>query len=237
MARKSAAPRRKRLRSASHSSALETAVEATKKVLDEEARSHALIGGLAVSARATPRFTDDVDLALSCSDADAEALIRSFVRRGFTIDALLMTKSTNRIATVRLKPPRSEVLVDLLFDFTGIESDIVESATDAEVHPGFVMPVATIPHLIAMKVLAFRKKDMLDLEYLFEAACSADLAEARKAVAAISRAGKEPKRDLSGDLGRLLAERELPDDQFIKVPRREWAKRFGQKPPSKRKRS
>lgn len=230
MARKSAAPRRKRLRSASHSSALETAVEATKKVLDEEARSHALIGGLAVSARATPRFTDDVDLALSCSDADAEALIRSFVRRGFTIDALLMTKSTNRIATVRLKPPRSEVLVDLLFDFTGIESDIVESATDAEVHPGFVMPVA-------MKVLAFRKKDMLDLEYLFEAACSADLAEARKAVAAISRAGKEPKRDLSGDLGRLLAERELPDDQFIKVPRREWAKRFGQKPPSKRKRS
>lgn len=175
-------------------------------------------------------------LRLWCSDDDAEALIRSFVRRGFTIDALLMTKSTKRIATVRLKPPGSEVLVDLLFDFTGIEREIVESATEAEVHPGFEAPVATIPHLIAMKVLAFRQKDLVDLESLFEAAGSADLALARKAVDAISRAGKEPKRDLSADLERLLAERELPDDAFIKVPRSELAKRFGRKPTPRRKR-
>lgn len=214
---------------------MEAAIEATKRVLDEEARAHALIGGLAISARATPRFTDDVDFALSCSDDDAEALIRSFVRRGFTIDALLMTKSTNRIATVRLKPPGSEVLVDLLFDFTGIEREIVGSATKAEVHPGFQAPVATIPHLIAMKVLAFRKKDLLDLESLFEAAGSADLALARKAVDAISRAGKEPKRDLSADLERLLAERELPDNAFIKLPRGQLAKRFGRRPAPRRK--
>jgi hypothetical protein len=235
MARKSAAPRGKRLRSASHSTALEAAVEATKRVLDEEARAHALIGGLAISARATPRFTDDVDFALSCSDADAEDLIKSFVWRGFTIDALLMTKSTNRIATVRLKPPRSEVLVDLLFDFTGIEREIVGSATAAVVHEGFTAPVATIAHLIAMKVLAFRKKDLVDLDLLFEVAASADLSEARRAVAAIARAGKEPKRDLSADLERLIAERELPSDELIEVSPTELAKRFGQKP-SKKKR-
>lgn len=214
---------------------MEAAVKATKSVLDEEARAHALIGGLAIAVRANPRFTDDVDFALSCSDADAEALVRSFVRRGFTMDALLMTKSTNRIATVRLKPRGSEVLVDLLFDFTGIESEIVGSATDAELRPGLVMRVATIPHLIAMKVLAFRKKDMIDLESLFEVAGSADLALARKAIAAISRAGKEPKRDLSADLNRLLAERELPDDEFIKVPRSQWPKAWKARPESGRR--
>lgn len=195
-----------------------------------------MIGGLAISARAAPRFTDDVDFALSCSDDDAEALIRSFVRRGFAIDALLMTKSTDRIATVRLKPPGSEVLVDLLFDFTGIEREIVGSATEAEVHPGFEAPVATIPHLIAMKVLAFRKKDLLDLESLFEVAGSAELALARRAVEAISRAGKDPRRDLSADLERLLAERELPDGEFIEVPRSEVVERFGTKRTKRRRR-
>ncbi len=80
------------------------------------------------------------------------------------------------------------------------------------------------------------QKDLVDLESLFEAAGSADLALARKAVDAISRAGKEPKRDLSADLERLLAERELPDDAFIKVPRSELAKRFGRKPAPRRKR-
>lgn len=214
---------------------MEAAIKATKSVLDEEGRAYALIGGLAISARAAPRFTDDVDFALSCSDADAEALVGSFVRRGFSLDALLMTRSTNRIATVRLKPPGSDVLVDLLFDFTGIEGEIVGSATDAEVRPGFAMPVATLPHLIAMKVLAFRKKDMIDLESLFEAAGSADLANARRAVAAISRAGKEPKRDLRADLDRLLAERELPDDEFVKVPRSQWPRNWTVRPKRSRK--
>lgn len=236
MARKSTAARRKRPGSASNSTALEAALKATKDVLDEEERAYALIGGLAIAARATPRFTHDVDFALSCSDADAESLIRSFVRRGFTMDALLMTKSTNRIATVRLKPPGSKVLVDLLFDFTGIEDQIVGSATDAEVGRGFEMRVATIPHLIAMKLLAFRKKDIIDLEYLFGAAGSADFVIARNAVAEISRAGKAPKRDLSAQLERLLAERELPDDEFVKVPRSQWPTGWAQAPASKRKR-
>lgn len=105
MAQKRTAARRAGSRPASYTAPLEAALEATRSVLEEERKPFALIGGLAVAVRATPRFTHDVDFALSCSDADAEALVGSFVRRGFRMDALLMTKSTNRIATVRLIPP------------------------------------------------------------------------------------------------------------------------------------
>ena len=222
MAQKRTAPRRSRPRAASYSAPLEAALEATRRVLDDEQRPFALIGGLAVAVRATPRFTHDVDFALSCSDAEAEALVGSFVRRGFRMDALLMTKSTNRIATVRLIPPGSDVLVDLLFDFTGIENEIVSMATQASLSSGVRMAVATRAHLIAMKVLAFRDKDKVDLTYLLEVATKAELAEARRALRAIAIAGKEPKRALIADLDRLVAQRKLDSSEFIKVPKSKW---------------
>ncbi len=44
--------------------------------LDETGFRWALVGGLAVSARARPRFTNDIDLGVMVgSDAEAEALI------------------------------------------------------------------------------------------------------------------------------------------------------------------
>ncbi|MDP1829949.1 MAG: nucleotidyl transferase AbiEii/AbiGii toxin family protein [Archangium sp.] len=212
---------------------MESALEETRRVLDEEQRPYALIGGLAISARATPRFTHDVDFALFCTDAEAEGLVGSFVRRGWAVDALLMTKSTNRIATVRLTPPRSKVLVDLLFDFTGIERDIVTSATDALVRDGQTMPVATRAHMIAMKVLAFRPKDKVDVDYLLDRATKPEIAVARRALAEMARAGKEPKRDLVGDLDELLAVRAARPVEFVKVPPSRWPKGWT-RPPKKR---
>jgi Nucleotidyl transferase AbiEii toxin, Type IV TA system len=46
----------------------------------------ALVGGLAVSARLEPRFTRDLDLAISVSDDRmAESLVNRFRRRGYGI--------------------------------------------------------------------------------------------------------------------------------------------------------
>ncbi|HJS73674.1 MAG TPA: hypothetical protein VJ921_05260, partial [Vicinamibacteria bacterium] len=50
----------------------------------------ALVGGLAVSARTEPRFTRDADLAVAIdSDEQAEALIFSLKRTGYSIDTLV----------------------------------------------------------------------------------------------------------------------------------------------------
>ena len=234
MALKPSTPRRPGLRAATRPTALEKALKETRRVLDEEQKPYALIGGLAISARATPRFTHDVDFALFCSDAEAESLVGSLVRRGWSVDALLMTKSTNKIATVRLTPPRSNVLVDLLFDFTGIERQIVSSATRALVRNGQTMAVATRAHLMAMKVLAFRDKDKMDIDYLLDRAKKTEIAVARRALAEMSRAGKGAGRDLVGDLDALLAARAARPIEFIKVPRSKWPKGWGEPSPKQK---
>jgi hypothetical protein len=59
---------------------LEGALRQIHLDLTEANVSFALVGGLAVSARAEPRFTRDADLAVAVArDAEAEALIRALV--------------------------------------------------------------------------------------------------------------------------------------------------------------
>ena len=45
-------------------------------------------------------------------------------------------------------------MTELLYASSGVESEIVEATDDVEVLPGLVLPVATIGHLVAMKLLA-----------------------------------------------------------------------------------
>ena len=141
----------------------------------------ALIGGLAISARLEPRFTRDIDLAISVDgDAAAEALVGRFRRQGFQIHTILEQEATKlisergfnrgkdlwealdlhyleyRLATVRLQTSAGDEgpFVDLLFASSGIEPEVVEAADPIELSPGLVVPVAQLGHLLAMKVLA-----------------------------------------------------------------------------------
>jgi hypothetical protein len=94
------------------------------RILDGLQRSWAVVGGIAVSARVEPRFTRDVDIAISVSgDSDAEQLIRAFGARGFGAFALVEQEATGRIATVRLTVPgatEDDLVLDLLFASSGI---------------------------------------------------------------------------------------------------------------------
>jgi hypothetical protein len=58
-----------------------------------------------------------------------------------------------RLSGVRLAHGGSDVVVDLLFASSGIENEVVANADRLEVLPRLVVPVATTPHLIALKVL------------------------------------------------------------------------------------
>ena len=79
----------------------------------------ALIGGLAVGARAEPRFTRDVDLGVSVDgDEEAERLLHAMTSRGYSIDTVIEHTKTGRLATARLRHRQDpEVFVDLLFAF------------------------------------------------------------------------------------------------------------------------
>jgi hypothetical protein len=74
--------------------------------LEAAERTWCLIGGLAVSARAEPRTTRDVDIAVAVADdADAERVIFSLQGSGYRVMTVLEQTSTRRLATVRLLPP------------------------------------------------------------------------------------------------------------------------------------
>lgn len=164
----------------------------------------ALIGGLAVSVRAEPRFTRDVDVAVAIdSDAEAEAVARSMMSNGYEVLATVEQEATGRLATVRLVPPVPDVrsvVVDLLFASSGIEPELVDSAELREIDLGLVIPVARTGHLIALKLLArddeHRPLDAADLLALRAVADEVEWVRAQEAVELITARGYHRGRDL-----------------------------------------
>ncbi|HEY2408432.1 MAG TPA: nucleotidyl transferase AbiEii/AbiGii toxin family protein [Polyangiaceae bacterium] len=191
--------------------ALNVVERALKRIVVELEQANApcaLIGGLAVSARAEPRTTRDVDLAISMPDDDqAEQLVYHLQSRGYVVGALLEQARTGRIATVRLKHgSERSVFIDLLFASSGIEPEIVRQAEELAVLDDMKVRVATRAHLIALKVLARddrqRPQDWDDLRALMVDASDGDLAAARQALALIQQRGFNRGRSLAEDLER-----------------------------------
>lgn len=193
---------------------VEAALRAAVRDLLAQNVKCALVGGLAVSARTEPRFTRDVDLALAVADdREAERVAQALTTRGYRIVALVEQEAMKRLATIRLSAPGNDeagVVVDLLVASSGIESDVVSAAEDLEVFPGFKLPVASIGHLIALKVLSRddveRPQDAADLRALIRSATAADERAANEALARITSRGFHRDRDLSTLFARALAD-------------------------------
>lgn len=175
---------------------------------DLEAR-FALVGALAVSSRAEPRFTRDLDLAVSVADdAEAEALILALRRRGYDQhEDPLEHEGSGRLATVRLLIPEETadgVVADLLFAQTGIEPEVVDAAETMEIAPGLRIPVARPGHLLVQKLLADRAQDRLDLEQLLPLCRGGEQVLARDAARLIVERGFSRGKDLEALLDELL---------------------------------
>lgn len=191
---------------------LEKVVKDAKEILERLGFDWALIGGLAVSARSEPRFTRDVDLAVAVAgDGEAERLIRELQQMGYQVLVVLEQETSGRLATVRCQPPGGEehgVILDLLFASSGIEPEIVRTATLIEAFPGMELPVAGIGELLALKVLARdderRPQDAIDIRALLRSADAADLVAARRASERIVELGCHRDRDLLGELESII---------------------------------
>jgi hypothetical protein len=167
----------------------------------------ALVGGLAVSARTIPRFTRDLDFAVAvANDGEAEDVVHRLRSRDYAPVEVLEQDYVKRLSGVRLARGGSDVVVDLLFASSGIESEVVANADRLEVLPRLTVPVATTPHLIALKVLAGRSQDLTDLGYLIPSASSAELDAAREAVKLIQARGFNRGQDVVADLETLIAD-------------------------------
>jgi hypothetical protein len=190
---------------------LQTALADIGKLLDQKGIGWALVGGIAVSVRAEPRFTRDVDLAVAVeSDREAERLVGDLRGAGYEILETVEQETTGRFATARLLPPGGDpggVIVDLLFASSGIEPEVVATAEPLEVLPGLTVPVAGLPELIALKLLArddvARPQDAGDLIALAPLATARDFESVRQLLHLIEDRKFHRGRDLSGELERL----------------------------------
>lgn len=172
----------------------------------------ALVGAVAVAARGVPRFTNDFDFAvLVADDREAEATMSRMIGLGYELFALLEDDLTGEIATGRLwcRPlSGTQFIVDLLFQTSGLEREIVAAASPILVMPHLRVPVATRGHLIAMKVLSVgpdRLRDADDLEGLVSQADEADLEQAREGLRLIEERGRSRGKDLLADLNAIVA--------------------------------
>ena len=188
--------------------ALEDMLRLVTELFARQCQAWALVGGLAVSVRAEPRFTRDVDLAVAVpDDAAAEALVHQLRNAGFRTQAVLEQNTTGRLATARLalKEGRTAgLMLDLLFASSGIEPEICQSAESLDVFPALSVPVARLHHLLVLKVLArddrTRPQDAADIRALGAAARPEDLRLARDAAQLVTQRGFNRSRDLSAAL-------------------------------------
>lgn len=189
---------------------IETALRTAVQDLGGLGHGFAIVGGFAVSARAEPRTTKDVDFAVSVTgDHEAEQLAFELQNRGYQIEATVEQKATSRLATMRTLSPTGAV-VDLLFASSGIEPEIVTAASPVELLEGLTVPVASLPHLIAIKVLARddqrRPQDRIDLRALLQHATQTEVAEAKEALGLIVQRGTHRGRPLIREFEAVLTE-------------------------------
>ncbi|MBI3201023.1 MAG: nucleotidyl transferase AbiEii/AbiGii toxin family protein [Myxococcales bacterium] len=190
---------------------IESALRRIAADLSELGRGFALVGGFAVSVRTEPRTTRDVDVAVVVTDdQDAEQVTFALTARGYALATAIEQVAVGRLATVRLEAP-SGTVVDLLFASSGIEAEVVRDAEQIAVIRGLTLPVPTVGHLIALKVLsrddASRPQDRVDLAALFAAATPADVDAARAALELVEARGFARGKRLLDELA--SAEREL----------------------------
>jgi Nucleotidyl transferase AbiEii toxin, Type IV TA system len=179
--------------------------------LTDLGRPFALIGGLAVSLRAEPRFTRDADLVVSVpSDDEAELTVNALITRGYSVETIVEQTATGRLATARLRSRIANgVIVDLLFASSGIEAEVSAAAEHLTVARQLRMPVARVGHLIALKLLSHdsqaRRQDLIDLDELKAVATDDDWRLAESACELITARGFQRDRDLVSLVASLRA--------------------------------
>lgn len=174
----------------------------------------ALVGGLAVSARAEPRTTRDIDVAIAvANDHEAEGLIRRLRDRGYLDEVVMEHRDTERLSTVRFthRGGAVDLFFDLLFASSGIEPEVVAGADRLEILPRLVVPVASVGDLLALKVLALRPdrpqerpQDFADIRELLRVASDLDLDRARRALELVAERGYARGKDLQAEIEERL---------------------------------
>jgi predicted nucleotidyltransferase len=181
--------------------------------LNATKRSWCLIGALAVSVYSEPRTTRDIDIAIALDDrSEQDSFVEVLIAAGYRSHQVLMHVEPVQRLGHRIVLEGSHgmtVAIDLLFSSSGIETEVVREAVTIEILPDLEVPVASRPHLLAMKVLSRndsdRVRDDLDLQGLLAEASPVDIEAAKTALKMITSRGYNRGKDLEAEFELVLA--------------------------------
>jgi hypothetical protein len=124
-----------------------------------------VIGGLAVIARGVPRFTADVDATFVGDDVSIDHVFEVLTRHGIEPrmpDAIGFARERH---VVLVRHARSGVPFDLSVAWLPFERDAIRRG-EARDYAGVTLPVAQAEDLVIYKLVAFRPRDLDDVERL-----------------------------------------------------------------------
>ncbi len=124
--------------------------------------SAVIIGGVAVSLIAHPRFTRDVDALIMFDTSEIEVLILALKRHEFEplFPDMAAVAISNRVAAVRHVP--TGITVDIALGCMPFEQEVIDRAivsTDPEIR----LPLPTPEDIVILKSIASRPKDIEDI--------------------------------------------------------------------------
>jgi hypothetical protein len=145
---------------------LTEAVRILATAFERRAIRHALIGGLAVSARSRERATKDADFILQVPALALPGLLEELVAEGFNIDVIETIRrwSVDRFVVFYRGPARVDWMQPVVPLYTRVlDTAKSEDWLDAKLN------IATAEGLILTKMVAFRLQDQTDIETLLAA--------------------------------------------------------------------
>ena len=160
-----------------------------------------VIGGVAVSLLAEPRFTNDVDAVIWLESSDWEKFLASGQRHGFIpryAEPLEFARQ-NRILLLTHVPSKTDV--DLSLGGLPFEREAIDRAISLKIGRATIK-LASPEDLMIMKAVASRPRDWADVDSLLSAFPNADLKRVRYWTSEFAAVLEAP--EISDDLERVL---------------------------------
>jgi hypothetical protein len=121
-----------------------------------------LFGAQAAIFRGSRRLTNDIDVTLLLAGESTQAVVASMRREGFSLRVADVDDFVNTTKVLPFVHDPTRVPVDVVLGESPLEELFLQASEQVDVGEGVIVPVATAEHLIVMKLLAGRPKDLDD---------------------------------------------------------------------------
>ena len=149
------------------------ALKSLAAAFEQQGIDAALIGGVAVSLLAEPRFTRDLDAIIIYDPDDIARLIATLAQFELypLFDGAEVFAQESRVIPLRHAP--TEIVVDVQIGCMPFESEVIERAMPSG-DPGVPLRLATPEDLVILKAIASRPKDLEDIRNIARTYLSMD---------------------------------------------------------------